>query len=320
MSLLQILSQTVVEKNPEYHKLSSKKQSELINETYELSLKLALKQVKIPPSKDPIQIAIERKQYYGRRSGKYRKKIKLLDYDFVEKLRKLHNKCLSKDTFTDMDHPNDLSNQSSEIIKTKITSSNKESIKQYLDFSAFSNTNFHSKIPIFKTNLEEQIFKNKTTIRNYITRTKFKLKQSLNEIYSSEYYELIFSKEKKEHVIHVSKSLFQLYELFVFLDFVKKLEKKPHTKLDEDFDNELKYSYDVLFNYFLMWLEKNGKPMKQILELENEIFNNENFMNLNPANPLFEGFTMLIENNIDISKVKEFLNNPGLVKTFLRNT
>lgn len=319
MSLLQILSQTVVEKHPEYHKLSSKKQSELIKETYELSLKSALKQVKIPPPKDPIQMAIESKQYYGRHSGKYREKIKLSDYDFIEKLRKLHDRHLSKDTFTDIDHPSDLSNQSSEITKTMTVSSSKESIKPYLDFTAFSNTDFYSKVPIFKTNLEEQIFKNKTTIRNYITKTKFKLEQSLNEIYSSEYNELIFSKEK-EYGIHVSKSLFQLYELFVFLDFVKKLEKKLHTKLDENYDDELKYSHDILFYYFSMWLKKNGKSITQISELENEIFNNENFMNLHPANPLFEGFTMLIENNIDLDKVKEFLNNPGLVETFLEKS
>ncbi|MCA9828767.1 MAG: hypothetical protein KC444_10365 [Nitrosopumilus sp.] len=74
----------------------------------------------------------------------------------------------------------------------------------------------------------------------------------------------------------------------------------------------------MLFDYFKSWLEINEKKINNVTDLENIVLTNDEFMNLDPTNPLFEGFSLLMEKNIDMKKVKELLNDKELMQIFLK--
>src|SRR3989338_11029831 len=248
MELLQIFSEVIMEKNPDFSKKSSTEQAEIITTTYDQIVKSALRKARIPPKKDIIRQIIEHKQY-SRHSGKYRDKVKLTNYELVETLRNLRLSRPTKDSITDIESSSYASNMNSEILEGS-SSSNEKETKPYYDFSIFANSNYHSHRSLFKTTLDNEIFKNKTKLQNHITRTKFQLEESLEEMYNFKNeteQQSFFKSTINAKEIHVSKSLFQLYELFNFLDFIIKLEKKQKSEYKQNFKEELKYSYKVLF-------------------------------------------------------------------------
>lgn len=325
LSLLHVLSKTVVNNYPQYHTLSSKQQSRLIQKTYDLALKSALKKIELPPAKDAISRGIER-EMYKRHAQKYRDKVKLPNYDLMEKLKKLILKRDVKNAITDTESNRGLHLHSSDVDHEFSSPSVVSSIKLGSDFSNYSNTSTSEKRSIFKVDIDKDIFDDKTKLKNFITRQKYHLSESLNEMYGVQ-EKLIVSKisQKTGYSVHVSKSIFQLYDLFNFLKFTEKLKQESRPNSKNDYTVELEYCKKVLFEYYVQWLKINGVSITNVSELENEIFQNKSFMSLNPENPLFEGFYILMSDSVDYSKVEEFLTmplskTPFVTKTKSKNT
>lgn len=316
MTLLQILSTSIIRKNPDFSKLSEKEQGTIINQTYDKLITSALKEVKIPPKTSLIQQEIKKRQYQ-RRSETSQERHKILDYEFIEKLRNKRNRVIHN-TSTSVPTSEKSIDAGSELSKERFSSSNKvEDI--FTNFSDSADTS-HLESKFFKSNITENIFKDETTLKNHIFRTKLKLEQSLKEIYfvKRENGSLVLEKPQQVKGIHVSKSLFQLYELFTLLDFVNMLEHKSSVEGKNYLYDQINNCYDVLFDYFKKWLEINGKNINSIADLENIVLTNDEFMDLDPTNPLFEGFSLLMEKNIDMKKVKDLLNDKELTQIFLK--
>jgi len=317
MSLLQTLTTSIIRKNPNFPKLSSREQAQIVNQTYDKVIKSALNDVSLPPKITLFQQGVERR-LYERHRPHYKKKHTMLDYEFIEKLRNKRDR-VAHGTLTSASIPQKSIDTGSELSQSNSSSSN-ELENLFSNYSNISSTKY-SEPSFFKSDLTEDIFKDKTTLKNYIFRLKLNLDKSLDEIYfvERENGSSVLEHSQKVKGIHVSKSLFQLYELFTLLDFVNLLERKFREEGKAHFLNQITNCYEVLFNYYKKWLKINGETINEITDLENTILSNDEFMNLNPNNPLFKGFSLLMENDIDMAKVKDLLNDKDIIEVFLKS-
>jgi len=317
MKLVSILSQSVVEKYPEFERLSVKQQKIVIKKTVQHAIKKSLLQVQLPKPKNRIRQAIEKWRYEHRRSDAYRERVKLTDYDFIESLRRLRESN-PKNTITDFENKfGDTSSNSFE--KNPIKSSTSGTIHiPYFDYSSFSGNTEKSRFKLFKSDIDSDVFSSITKLRNHIIRSKYALKASLLEMVTAQKNSGKFTTNNTEkNKTFISKSLFQLYELNLFLTSIKKLENYIRLNYQKKFQKELTSCYEILYQYYDQWLSYYGKTFKNLSQIESELLLNNEFMMIDEENPLMEGFTMLSSNSIDFEKIKNYLDEKTLKTIFL---
>jgi len=321
MNLVPALSKSIIQNHPEFRSLSAKQQKKIIKKTFQHAVKKSLIKIQLPNPKNQIIQAIEKWRYEHRHSDKYRKRVKLTDYYFVESLRKLREPDV-KNTITDFESEFDETGKNSlEKGPMKFSTNRTIQSKEY-DYSSFSGNRIISKHKLFKSEIDPDVFSSNTKLRNHITHSKYRLETSLLEMVTASKDSIRFNEKNPEkNRTYVSKSLFQLYELNLFAIFIKKLENQVKLHYEKKFQKELPQCYEILYHYYSKWLGYYGKELKSLSEIESELLLNDEFMALNEENPLIEGFTMLSCSSIDFGKIKSLLDEKMLKTVFLiKNT
>lgn len=317
MSLVQALSESVVEKYPEFGKLNSIKQKNLINKTLQSAIKTALTTIELPSPKDRFRRKMD-EFLHKRHRPHFREEHKLADYDLIEQIRQLRKEKI-KNLDTDITTDSSELSINSSLIDSQTSSSSKIFTKPQFDYSYYPHNSTHGRHSFFKSEFNDKNFSSKTSVQNVVTRLKFKLEESLNDIYETidKNGLTFYSKQKDGHSkIYISTSLFQLYELHQLLIFIKTLEEKIKIHKKREFISELSSAYKLIHDYYRKWLSYHGIEISKNTELQKSLFLNDEFMKLDKENPLFEGFTILMIKTLDYKKIAELMKEKSLKRIF----
>lgn len=327
MSLVIALSKTVQETYPNLTQMSEKRRSEIINDTLRNAIKTALLKIKLPQLKDAFQRRSE--EYKFDRGGKhYQQTHKAANYALLERLLDLHTSSLKTD-FTDFKIGKELEVIRPDYVSAIDSSSQNQSRKSDYDASKVLNTDPRKKVHLFKTDeIEESVFTTPVKLRNQITKFKFKLdvsnvliqqiiqinggstsltfdyKQTIDLETIKPTLDIVTSKKTK-----FTESLFFLYDLHSFIEFVRQLESYSRKISDKEIEEGKLYAYKVLREFFLNLMTKYGKKIKKLEQIENEILLIDDFMSLDLTNPLMEGMELLLNQSIDLQHIKNLAEN-----------
>lgn len=290
MSIVLALSKSVSEQYSNFDKLQNKQQVQILRGMVQHAVKKSLNQIKLPKDKEKIAYEIKKLQNKTRHKEKYKKIHDLeINDDLIDILYRL-------DRIQTKTSKNDFDSQIQRIDVTNLNQSTTDIASDQSNELKFEHTDFaetKTKYSVFKFDVDEDIFTDEIKLKNHITRSEIKLKESINEIFET------YEKSKSIFVT----SLFHLYDFQNFVTFLQKLQDKFETKSEKYLSVALESSYKLMKNYYMQLLLLQGIKVRSERQLENSLLLNSRFMSMSEHHPLMIGFHLLLTHSLDWSKL-----------------
>jgi len=326
LTLITVLSEAVHREYPKFIQMPEKTQKSIVSAVLKDAVKAALQKVTLPKPKDPFRRQIEK--FWFLRGGKhYKETHKQPDYRLLEELCAISVSQLQTDStdwlsFGKID---------STAWNTKDRFSSQNNIEPKHSFDNYPKNDIHKSVQLFKTEIiDNDTLSSKTKVRNYLTRYKYKLEETGAVIsppsirISTDSLEKPMTDERTipagsnviRTPIQFTESLFLLYNLQTFVESLKILEEHVRRLQKIDLQEELDYAYEVLRNYYANLLLKHGIKIDETKKIENELLKIDEFVSLNPDNPLIQGYIELLSRSINPKRISELIDKSELPEIF----
>lgn len=304
----------MLESEPRFVTLSQQEKIRITQSILKKAVVRALVKAKLPPQKDLISRQLEMYRY-KRASRHFRQIHKITNYFLLDRLRAL--KAKYKDSLkTDFTEYFDKSGFTNEPLLLDVSPNNNLTLMPQYNYKNYS-VNYRSEPKLFKIPDFSDVFSSQIEARNHITRMKFRLENSLKEIFENTVSNQTVLPKKSQTIPKVEDSIFHLYHLSTFLDFIRQLELHVKKTKKHEWERDIDYSYSVLRDYYVLWLQKHNISTKPE-NVENELLKFDEFTNIDYENPLMQGLEMLMSRSTNYEKIQEVLKS-DLFEGFYKN-